>query len=220
MQGKQLNQYSPIELLKDSIQYKLGHVPSALSALPITMKIADVLSKTDIVLGKSYGVQAWFFNEKVKENFIKSKEKRKILTVQDFKKTKLSVVYCQQQLGLAAGYSVGHAISSGNETVCFLSDGDALISSSMEALKFFSRIQKDVMFIIDYNKRQLFGKTDLAETLICNQIPFTVIDPCDIVKFQRGIFLCRSVKGLGISVMEKEPGYWHYIIPTEDILLT
>ena len=54
MRGKQLNQYSPIELLKDSIQYKLGHVPSALSALPITIKIADVLSKTDIVLGKSY----------------------------------------------------------------------------------------------------------------------------------------------------------------------
>lgn len=219
MQEKQLKTYTASDVLKDSIQYGLGHVPSALSALPITLKIAENLSGADIVLGKTYGVQAWFFDKKVKEKFIKSKDGRKILTPDDFKKSKLNVVYCQQQLGLAAGVSVGHSISSKKETVCFMSDADAMISSSQEALRFFARKQQNVMFIIDYNKRQLFGKRDLAEFFKSEQIPFTVIEPNDIVKFQRGIFLCKSKKGLGVPAMENEPGYWHYKVPTEDFLL-
>lgn len=219
MQEKQFKTYTANDILKDSIQYGLGHVPSALSALPITLKIAENLSNTDIVLGKTYGVQAWFFDEKVKEKFIKSKGNRKILIKDDFKKSKLNVVYCQQQLGLAAGVSIGHSISSNKETVCFISDADALISSSQEALNFFARKQQNVMFIIDYNKRQLFGKNDLAKNLERKQIPFTIIEPNDIFKFQRGIFLCRSKKGLGIQVMENDPGYWHYRVPTEEILL-
>lgn len=205
-----MKEYNVKNIIDDSYQYGIGHIPSALSLFCITRKLLGY--SNPLVIGKSFGVQAWFLDDVVRRNFL-SQTERKILTVDDFKNSSFNVKYCQQQLGLAAGYSVGYSFTHLNELVfCILSDGDAMMKSTLDAIDLAFKYNLNIKFLIDYNKVQLFGERD------CTNYFRTVLVSYDEINttFQPEIILFHTRKGAGISLLEQEPKRWHYTVLNEN----
>ena len=109
-----MKEYEVKDIIDDSYEYRIGHIPSALSLFCITKQLINY--SNPIIIGKSFGVQAWFIDGSVRKSFL-SQNKRKILSVEDFNDSKFNVKYCQQQLGLSAGFSVGYSKIHKDEVV-------------------------------------------------------------------------------------------------------
>ena len=204
-------------ILYYSYKYKFGHIPSALSIFPIVKSLYDMENISDfpIIIGKSFGAQAWFIDDAVRENFINSYPSKKILDVSDFIHSKFNVVYAPDQLGLAAGFSCGYALGNKSKTcICILSDADIFLESTQQAIFFAHRLNLPICFIIDYNKTQLFGSKDCEEL-------FKNIQYSKEIKINQKSFsliLVPTKKGNGCPIMEESPKDWHYrIIDTEEL---
>ena len=204
-----MKEYDVKDIIDDSYRYGIGHIPSALSLFCITRKLLGY--SNPLVIGKSFGVQAWFLDDVVRRNFL-SQTERKILTVEDFKNSSFNVKYCQQQLGLAAGYSVGYSFSHMNEVVfCVISDGDAMMKSTLDAINLAFKYNLNIKFLIDYNKVQLFGERDCTSYFNNFLVSYDEINTI----FQPEIILFHTKKGDGVPLFEKEPKKWHYTILSE-----
>ena len=201
-----------INLLYDSYIYKLGHIPSALSILPIVLKLKD--SKTPIIIGKSFGIQAWFIDENIKNFFIKNKE-YKILTKDFFNNSSFNVKYCQQQLGLAAGFSVGYSIHK-NQCICLLSDGDVFLESTLSAIDISFKLNLPINFIIDSNNCQLFNSKSVNSLLEKYVYKEYSINDFLSNELKNGPFITivKTIKGYGIKTLEENPKDWHYRLLT------
>jgi transketolase N-terminal domain/subunit len=202
-------EYNVSDILKDSYENKIGHIPSALSLFQITKELYG--RDNPIVIGKSFGAQAWFVDAKVRENFLKSG--KRILSVDDFLDSTFNVKYCQQQLGLAAGFAVGFSLSHKDEvTLCVLSDADVMMKSSLDAIEFAFQKKLPIKFIVDYNKVQLFGDMDCVSYIKHLNHSF------DVIKYDRNteIILFHTKKGQGCSLMEEKPKDWHYTILSKE----
>lgn len=201
-----------INLLYDSYIYKLGHIPSALSILPIVLKLKD--NKTPIIIGKSFGIQAWFIDENIKNFFVKNKE-YKILTKDFFNNSSFNVKYCQQQLGLAAGFSVGYSIYK-NQCICLLSDGDVFLESTLSAIDLSFRLNLHINFIIDSNNCQLFNSKSVNSVLEKYVYKEYSINGFLNNELKNGPFITivKTIKGYGIKTLEENPKDWHYRLLT------
>lgn len=201
--------YSIKDILRDSYKNKIGHIPSALSLLSITKKLYG--TNNPIIIGKSFGCQAWFIDKVVRKNFLQ--KRKRILSVEDFLGSSFNVKYCQQQLGLAAGYAVGYSLSHLDEiTLCVISDGDLMMKSSLDAVTLAHQLNLPVKFIVDYNKVQLFGDTDCFSYIKHLNHSF------DIINYSKDteIILVTTKKGLGCPIMEEKPKDWHYTILSKE----
>lgn len=204
-----MQKYDVRDILRDSYEYGIGHIPSALSLFPIVKDIYGV--DNPIILGKSFGAQAWFMDDVVRRNFLD--KKRRVLSVDDFEGSSFNVKFCQQQLGLAAGYAVGYALSHRNEvTLCILSDGDIMMKSSLDAIELAFQRELPIKFIVDYNKVQLFGDRDCATYINHLRHSFDILNFDD----ETEIILIHTKKGQGCPIMEDKPKNWHYTILTEE----
>ena len=204
-----MKEYDVKDIIDDSYHYGIGHIPSALSLFCITRKLLGY--SNPLVIGKSFGVQAWFLDDVVRRNFL-SQTERKILIVEDFKNSSFNVKYCQQQLGLAAGYSVGYSFTHLNEVVfCVLSDGDAMMKSTLDAINLAFKYNLNIKFLIDYNKVQLFGERDCTSYFNNFLVSYDEIN----TTFQPEIILFHTKKGDGVPLFEKEPKNWHYTVLNE-----
>lgn len=201
-----------IDLLYNSYIYKLGHIPSALSVLPIVLKLNE--NKTPIIIGKSFGIQAWFIDENVKNFFIKNKE-YKVLTKDFFNNSSFNVKYCQQQLGLAAGFSVGYSIHN-NKCICLLSDGDVFLDSTLSAIDLSFKLNLPVNFIIDSNNCQLFNSKSVNSVLKKYVYKEYSINDFLNNELKNGPFITvvKTIKGYGIKTLEENPKDWHYRLLT------
>lgn len=202
-----------IDLLHDSYTYKLGHIPSALSVLPIVLKLKD--NKIPLILGKSFGIQAWFLDKIVKNFFINHQE-YKILTKEFFNGSLFNVKYCQQQLGLAAGFSIGYAIEN-NPCICLLSDGDVFLESTLSAIDLSFKLNLPINFIIDSNDCQLFNSRSVNNILKKYSSKKYTISEFMNSKLEIGpyVTIVKTIKGYGIKPLEKNPKEWHYRILSE-----
>lgn len=201
--------YSVSDILRDSYENKIGHIPSALSLFQITKELCG--RKNPIIIGKSFGVQAWFVDAIVRNNFLKSD--KKILSVDDFLGSSFNVKYCQQQLGLAAGFSVGYSLSHRDEVVlCVLSDADLMMKSSLDAIELSFERKLPIKFIVDYNKVQLFGDRDCVPYIEHLNHTFDTINYDEDTE----IILFHTKKGQGCFLMEERPKDWHYTILTKE----
>lgn len=201
--------YEVDDILRDSYVYGIGHIPSALSLFSITKTLYGV--KNPIVVGKSFGAQAWFLDDKVRENFLRNK--KKILRVDDFIGSSFNVKFCQQQLGLACGFAVGYSLTHLDEVVlCIISDADLMMKSSLDAIEVAFQRKLPIKFIVDYNKVQLFGSRDCLSFIEHLRHSF------DSLKYDRAteILLMKTKKGKGCKIMEERPKDWHYTILTEE----
>ena len=201
-----------IDLLYNSYIYKLGHIPSVLSILPIVLKLKD--NKTPIIIGKSFGIQAWFIDENIKNFFIKNKE-YKILTKDFFNNSSFNVKYCQQQLGLAAGFSVGYSIHK-NQCICLLSDGDVFLESTLSAIDLSFKLNLPINFIIDSNNCQLFNSKSVNSVLEKYVYKEYSINDFLSNELKNGPFITivKTIKGYGIKTLEENPKDWHYRLLT------
>lgn len=205
-----MNEYNIADILNDSYIYGIGHIPSALSLFYITKKIYDV--KYPIILGKTFGVQAWFYDSIVRKNFL-SQNKRKIICIEDFVGSHYNVVFCQQHLGLAAGYAVGYAFTHKKDLLlCILSDGDLMMRQTLNAIDIAFKNNLNIKFIIDYNKVQLFGKKDCITYINKYKISYKIN-----YTLYTEIILVKTKKGFGVPVFEKNPQKWHYTILNEKL---
>ena len=201
-----MKEYEVKDIIDDSYEYRIGHIPSALSLFCITKQLINY--SNPIIIGKSFGVQAWFIDGSVRKSFL-SQNKRKILSVEDFKDSRFNVKYCQQQLGLAAGFSVGYSKIHKDEVIfCILSDGDVFMNSTLSAIDMAFKENLNIKFIIDYNKVQLFGSNDCTNVINKYNISY---DKLNINKFPE-IILFHTIKGCGVKCFELEPKKWHYTI--------
>lgn len=204
-----MKDYKVEDILRDSYEYKIGHIPSALSLFRIVSKLKGC--NNPIILGKSFGAQAWFCDEIVRKNFLQSK--RRVLSHTDFEGSSFNVKYCQQQLGLAAGYAVGYSLSNKDEVVfCVLSDADVMMKSSLDAIEIAFQLQLPIKFIIDYNKVQLFNDSDCLFYIQHLNHSFNEI------KYDTNteILLIETEKGEGCSIMKEHPKDWHYTILSQE----
>lgn len=205
-----MKEYSVKDIIDDSYHYRIGHIPSALSLFSITKELLGY--SNPIILGKSFGVQAWFLDDVVRNNFL-SQRTRKILTVNDFKDSSFNVKYCQQQLGLAAGFSFGYSLSHPDEvSFCILSDGDVMMKSTLDAIKLSFKYKLNIKFIIDYNRVQLFGNNDCIKVINDFLVTHDKINTFPNTE----IILFHTKKGNGISILENQPKEWHYTILDEN----
>ena len=139
-----MKEYEVKDIIDDSYEYRIGHIPSALSLFCITKQLINY--SNSIIIGKSFGVQAWFIDGSVRKSFL-SQTKRKILSVEDFNDSKFNVKYCQQQLGLAAGFSVGYSkIHKDDVVFCILSDGDVFMNSTLSAIDIARRFKYKIYY--------------------------------------------------------------------------
>lgn len=203
-----MKEYNAYDILRDSYENGIGHIPSALSLLCITKQIYG--REHPIIIGKSFGAQAWFLDEIVRHNFINSKSR--VLKVEDFNGSSFNVKYCQQQLGLAAGFAVGYSLEHRNElTLCVLSDGDVMMKSTIDAIELAFQLHLPIKFIIDYNRVQLFGDRDCRDFIKHLSHSYTINYDTNTE-----VILIQTKKGFGIQDMEERPKDWHYTILSEE----
>lgn len=197
------------KVIEDSYKYNLGHIPSALSVLPIVKNLYESSVRYPIVLGKSFGLQAWFIDETVEEIYKKNRQ-YKILTPEFFSNSVFDVVYTQQQLGLAAGYAVGYSIANNIPVICILSDGDFFLSSTISAIDTAIRFNTKVHFIIDHNNVQLFSERSI-EHMKFHNVEYTEQYRPEEYDYTKPKILCvNTIKGYGCTVLEERPKDWHY----------
>lgn len=205
-----MREYSVQNILQDSYEHGIGHIPSALSLFCITKQLTGITNP--IIVGKSFGVQAWFLDERVRSNFLMD-GRRKVLSEKDFVGSSFNVKYCQQQLGLAAGFAVGYSLTNQDEvTLCILSDADVMMQSTLDAIEQAFNLKLPIKFIIDYNKVQLFGDEDCLKYIGHLHHSFDTINYTEDTE----IILINTKKGQGCSILEERPKDWHYTILTQE----
>lgn len=209
------------KILDASRKYNIGHIPSALSLAKITRMLWTYQNIEDfpIIIGKSFGVQAWFIDDSVQESFIHDfvSYGRKIIIPKDFSRSKFNVVYSQSQLGLTSGFSAGYAIGNPDlkKAICILSDADCFLESTLHGIEFSFQNSLPISFIVDANNIQLFGSKN-CRMLFDN---FGYSEQNDILRLTSDIpevIIVSTIKGDGCPLFEKNPKDWHYRIPDKD----
>lgn len=203
-------------VLKDSYVYGMAHIPSALSLLMITYELFKMPDLKDypLSIGKTFGAQAWFIDDVIRQNYIKSFPAKKILSLSDLTNSQVFGIFTQEQLGIAASHAVGYAIVHRDKKVlCLLSDSDIFFKSTLDAIAIAEKYKLNVTFIVDWNKTQLFGSNDCRDVLPY----YDIVEASDLINYiyqsaKLQICLVPTIKGYGCSFMEQDPKAWHYKI--------
>ena len=211
------------EILKYSYKHNLGHIPSALSMCDYVESVFKFVKKDDkICLGKPFGAQTyyiiwknlgWLNDIDILHMAVKHDEI-------DF------VDYSEETMGNALGVASGIAMTTEKKVYVNLSDSSLQMGNTIEAIQFIGQHQQNILVTVDYNNAQVTGTIDeiidikpvfnLAESYGWKVYHLYKTDNAELV-FREAynykipvLIVCHTIKGDGISSMEKEIKKWHY----------
>lgn len=216
------------DLLEFSYNFKLTHVPSALSMLTyIDTLFSEKLIipyRDKIVLGKPFGSQAYYIVWK-KNSYIKNIDSLSV----GVKSNEIDFVdYSEETMGNALGVGCGIAMANpGIKTWINITDGTLQMGSTLEAIQYigFKKIN-NIIATVDKNDYQVTGKTSsiLSVDAVINffkENKWNVVicdghNPKEIKNsFPQNsklptVIIFNTVKGHGVPYMENNPVEWHY----------
>ena len=245
-----MNKQERIDLIKDALNISynlhLGHIPSALSQIEFLMDMFEYFDyvgknfriKTNIILGKPFGAQAYYAIWK-KLGYVSDSDIKNFSAGVKCSECKF-VTFSEETIGNALGVAIGVALADPqNIAYCNLSDASLQMGATQEALLFLFQHSKELgnlVITIDYNNSQVLGKcSDIVNvnpvlkmisdssypTPGCKDFDYinntntlnTEILNYEILseyKFTNfpKIFIMHSLKGKGILDIQKPE--WHY----------
>lgn len=224
-------------LLAHSYKNQLAHIPSALSMFDyLTAVFGQYIDKDDIIiLGKPFGAQAYYIVWK------------ELGWLDDIDSLSMGVKhdeipfvdYSEETIGNALGVAIGMAIAHPKKKVYVnISDATLQMGNALEAIQFIGRHKlNNILVTVDWNNSQVTGKVDdiipidpvinLAKE--CGWRALTR-DGTNLIQMSREFAMLRetadptiifyeTVKGQGVSYMEKDPVGWHYRKLTEEYMV-
>lgn len=203
-----------IEILKLATKYKIGHIASALSYVPVVDYVFDNIDfnthqgkNTKVLIGKPHGALALYRNW-LKNHWITKEDLDDLGSVflaSDLKRLKIpGVVYVANTLGNALGVCLGMSLSDPESNyVVILSDSSFLMGTTLEAVMQIKKFNPDnLKVIIDWNgwtsKEKMPLSFDEFHAMIAS------LNLLNIFTF------FNNPKGYGVPEIEKEPNKWHY----------
>lgn len=245
-----MNNNERIDLIKDVLDISyglhLGHIPSALSQVEYLMDMFEYVDyvkknfriKTNIILGKPFGAQAYYAIWK-KLGYVSDSDIKNFSAGVKCKECKF-VTFSEETIGNALGVAIGVALADPeNITYCNLSDASLQMGATQEALLFLFQHSKELgnlVITIDYNNSQVLGKCSdivnvkpVLKMISDSSYPnpgckdFDYIDNTNTLNFDilnyeilseqkftkyPKIFIMHTLKGKSISDTQKPE--WHY----------
>lgn len=199
------------EIIKMADKYKIGHVASALSYLPVVDYVFDYKYPESrprkILIGKPHGALALYRNW-LKNQWITTEDLKNLGSVylaDDQKKLCIpDIVYVANTLGNAIGVAMGMALSDPKTHYQVLvSDSSFLMGTTLEALMQLKRFKlKNLEIVVDWNNWTSKEKMPIEFSNFHN-----ILSALDL----HSIFtIFVNPKGCGVPEIEKEPDKWHY----------
>jgi len=230
---KEILDLTALDLLNYSIDFKLKHIPSALSQFSYLRYVLPLLPKNiKIILGKQFGSQAYYLIWK-KMGLIKKNIK---LSYFINHKELPFIHYTEETLGNSLGVAAGVALTESDKSKLVyvnISDSILQMGATQEAIQFIGKHQLNIFITMDFNNYQLTGKIDNISQFNIDKtkslfelynIKAFVIDIQDnnikqdiingieyqIKSKKPTIILFKTIKGFGVKEMEEDPIGWHY----------
>jgi hypothetical protein len=195
-----------LKILDLSYKYKLGHIPSSLSVLPILMEMKEWSFSFNFFCGKAYGLQAYLAAweiERIPNTFAFTKEYHGVYG-------NINYIYTDLTLGNALGNAIGYSIANPNTVnVVLMSDAAYFMGETQEGLEIIEKFKLPIIVVVDSNGCQLFGSEKIRSSH-----GFFISNPVAINRLPR-IMIFPTTKGNGVLEMELSPKDWHYKILTE-----
>ena len=223
------------KLLEHSYEKGLSHIPSALSMLTYI----DVLFRYEfvkpyrdkIVLGKPFGAQTYYLLWK-ELGYLQLINNLSVGVKHD----EIDFVdYGEETMGNALGVAAGIAMTTPQKVWVNLTDATLQMGSTLEAIQFIGhRRLNNIVVTVDYNDMQVCGKTSdivpvapVIRFLNDNGWKVEIIDGHNTKQLREDfksmdtkwvnecdhrpiVYICKTIKGYGVSYMEQDPVNWHY----------
>lgn len=201
------------DILKDSYENKLGHIPSALSWMKMLYEIFSFynIKENNFIFGKFWGAQALYAVLR----------ELKIANVKHMKELPFVYNINYETIGDTLGYASGIAFAGKKPVICIMSDSCMQSGYVYEAIEFILQHDLNVKVFIDDNHQGVCGFTD--ETLSINPLKHLlkgynkcfILNPNNnnfkVLKFTENkscFYFYQNFKGDEIPLM-REP-LWHY----------
>lgn len=230
-QGQQLypeNQRLVDSILEFSKNYKLKHIPSALSMCVYvdvifkTKKINPYVDK--FVIGKPFGSQSYYITWRDLDYINDISKYHTIL-----KHTEIDFVdFSGESLGNTLGISIGIALTTSKLVWVNLSDSALQMGSELEAIQYIGQKQYNNIFVtIDYNNKQVTGNINeiidiapIKEMMKSYGWDVHQVDGHDRKAIEDNLkklkhtkptaVFYKTIKGYGCNDMILNPRKWHY----------
>lgn len=229
------------DIIQMSADYKLAHIPSALSMLDYVKTVYQCMDsdKTDdwiTVFGKPFGAQAYYA---VWQRLFGIKPTVYSEGI-NWDCAPDLVTFAEETIGNALGYAIGAAMGSPDKKVwCNISDGALQMGQTLEALLFLMQHSHELpnLFVtIDNNHAQVLGGTSNIVSVIpilnmiyretslnshfMNGHCQSDLDEnfADFGKKNKlaSIYVCNTIKGYGIKDFKENPVKYHYAQINQD----
>ena len=205
------------DILKQSYQKKLGHIPSALSWMKMLYEVFTVFNTEDniFIFGKFWGSQALY--AVLRE-----------LQIQDTDNFKdLSWIWNlnYETIGDTLGYACGVSMMQDKPVLCLMSDSCLQSGYVYEALEYIVQHSLNLKLLVDDNHSGVIGKTENCLSLrplremLCGLGVYHELDPntdnhLELLKPGFQVYFYQSTKGDGVLGLQDPK--WHYkLLDTE-----
>lgn len=210
------------DILKAAYLSGTGHVPSSLSCLEIVHTLYTRVMRPDdvFILSKGHAALALYavlgsigeLPANWPEKFCKPDSG--LLGHPD--KSRLDLFYAGGSLGHGIGYGIGAAIAKrlkgeAGRVFVLVGDGELQEGSSLEALRISESIA-NLYIIIDGNGTHYAQKGIADRFIFCDSAQDIETEIAD----ESSLIWVSTVKGHGISAMEKDPQAWHHRAPNAE----
>jgi transketolase N-terminal domain/subunit len=205
------------KLLEYSYENNLAHIPSALSMFDYVYELFYnklVTLDDKIVIGKPFGAQTYYVIWK-ELGFLDSIDNLSVAVKHD----EIPFVdFSEETIGDSLGIAAGIAMTTDKLVWVNLSDACLQMGATLEAIQFIGHNKlKNILVTIDYNGSQVTGNTaDIIPTdpIIEMFSGYGWDVKYDLTNFKiedcPKVFIMKTIKGNGISRMEKDIKKWHY----------
>ena len=232
------------DIIQYSFKNNLSHIPSALSMLQylnFLFKYHFVEKDDIIILGKPFGAQAYYLIWK-NLGWLDNIEELGAGVKHD----EISFVdYSEETIGNALGVAIGMAIAEPQKKVWVnLTDATLQMGNTLEAIQYIGQHKiTNIVVTIDNNNMQVTGTTrdviavdpifkmfedydwDSYHCHLGNDYDevHSILDEWNITyeefKCKPSVIIFDTIKGFGVSYMEKNPKAWHYKKLTEECII-
>jgi len=205
------------KLLEYSYENNLAHIPSALSMFDYTYELFYnklVTPDDKIIIGKPFGAQTYYIIWK-ELGFLDRIDNLSVAVKHD----EIPFVdFSEETIGDSLGIAAGISMTTEKLVWVNLSDACLQMGATLEAIQFIGHNKlKNILVTIDYNGSQVTGKTeDIIPTdpIIEMFSGYGWDVKYDLTNFKiedrPKVFIMKTIKGNGISRMEKDIKKWHY----------
>lgn len=224
------------QLLKDSHQLGLAHIPSALSQLRYLKDLIPLLyykyPEYRWVAGKQFGYQAYHTVYKALgltdliPNNLMSLGNPLLLNG-----TNKEFAYVEETLGNSLGVAIGMAMVNPRPIWVNVSDSTFLMGRTLEALKIIKKFNLNILITVDCNECTRASEDKMLNLEICgiaeayklevfsttSAYPNNFNEEFDkaLTSSKPRILVISTVKGDGFEEFEDDPIGWHYRKMTE-----